>query len=303
MSDRYFDAVVVGAIGIDTNVFLQGSDIDFEVEANFTENIDYIGQAGGFSCRGFCSLGKSTAFIGYVGDDFSGRYIREQLYADGIDTSALFTDPKGTRRSCNFMYKDGRRKNFYDGKGNMELIPDKSACNKIFSNTKLAHFSIENWARHLLPEAKRLGVTISCDLQDIVDENDSYRKDFIDYADVIFFSSVNFADPSIFMNKLLERNSSRIIISGMGAKGCALGTKESIRYFAPVELDDAVVDTNGAGDGLAVGFLTSYFLDGYSLEDSILRGQITARYTCTQRASTSNLIRMEQLNSLFKEFK
>ena len=36
--------------------------------------------------------------------------------------------------------------------------------------------------------------------------------------------------------------------------------------------------------------LESLPLDGYSLEDAILRGQIVARHTCTLKASTSGLI-------------
>ena len=42
--------------------------------------------------------------------------------------------------------------------------------------------------------------------------------------------------------------------------------------------DLPVIDTNGAGDGLAVGFLVSHVLEGRSLEESILRGQLTARH-------------------------
>lgn len=37
------DIVVIGRIGIDTNTYLPNHDIDFKVEANFTENIDYLG--------------------------------------------------------------------------------------------------------------------------------------------------------------------------------------------------------------------------------------------------------------------
>ncbi len=49
----------------------------------------------------------------------------------------------------------------------------------------------------------------------------------------------------------------------MGARGCALGTREAIEFFPPVEMEAPVIDTNGAGDALAVGFLSSYVLDGY----------------------------------------
>ena len=74
---RTFDVVVVGAIGIDTNVYTQAESIDATIETHFTENLDHVGQSGGFSSRGFAQLGKKTAVIGYVGGDYSGAYIRQ----------------------------------------------------------------------------------------------------------------------------------------------------------------------------------------------------------------------------------
>ena len=40
--------VVIGNIGIDTNVYLPGNAIDLLHEAIFTENLDTVGQAGAF---------------------------------------------------------------------------------------------------------------------------------------------------------------------------------------------------------------------------------------------------------------
>lgn len=299
MIRKRFDVVVVGNVGIDTNVYLHGGDIDFSVESNFTENIDYVGQAGGYASRGFAQLGKRTAFIGYVGDDYSGRFIREEFARDGIDTTALFVDPWGTSRSINFMYQDGRRKNFYDGKGHMHLEPDLEICKTVLAESKLAHFNIPNWARYLLPIAKELGLTVACDIQDVVSVNDDYRQDFIQYADILFFSAANL-DPTALMEAFLEAKPSQIVIVGMGAKGCAVGTQDGIEFFPAVEMEAPVIDTNGAGDGLAVGFLSSFVLDNYSLSDSILRGQITARYTCTQKACSSSLITPEKLEHYFQ---
>lgn len=298
-----FDVVVVSGAGIDTNVYLQGDDIDFNVEANFTENIDYVGQAGGYSSRGFAQLGKNVALIDFIGDDHHGKLIRQELKDDGIDTRAVFVDPKGTRRSVNFMYKDGRRKNFYDGKGAMELVPDAATCKRILQKTKLAHFNIINFSRHLLPLAKNLGLTISCDLQDIVSGNDEYRQDYIRFADVLFFSAVNHPDPSLLMRNFLQSSPGRIVVAGMGARGCGVANREGIKFFPPVNAFGDVIDTNGAGDALAVGFLSSYFLDGFSLDDSILRGQIAARFTCTIKASSSALITRKQLDEEFKKLR
>jgi sugar/nucleoside kinase (ribokinase family) len=291
MAQKRFDVVVVGNVGIDTNVYFHSDEPDFSREANFTENLDYVGQAGGYASRGYAQLGKRTAFLGYVGDDFSGRYIREEFAREGIDQSAVFVDPAGTSRSINFMYRDGRRKNFYDGKSHMQLQPDRTVCRSVLERSRLAHFNIPNWARTLLPIAKELGLLIACDLQDVVTLRDGYREDFIEYADIVFFSAANQLDPGPLIEELLKWRPNLIVVSGLGAQGSALGTCDAICYFDPVRMDAPVIDTNGAGDGLAVGFLSSYVLDGYSLEESIRRGQIAARYTCTQKASSAQLIR------------
>ena len=299
MAEDRFDVVVVGSVGIDTNVYFHGDGPDFEVESDFTENIDYVGQAGGYASRGYAKLGKKIAFIGDLGDDHLGQFIRDDFAHDSIDMIGMFIDPMGTKRSINFMYADGRRKNFYDGKGNMHLQPDLETCESILSKTRLAHFNIPNWARHLLPLTRELGLTVAVDLQDVVTVDDPYREDFIHQADILFFSAVNYDDPKTLIDSFLALNPDLIILSGMGPKGCALGTREGVRYFPAVEMQAPVIDTNGAGDALAVGFLSSYVLDGYSLDESVLRGQIAARHACTLKANSSHLISMDQLEAYY----
>ncbi|MCG8349106.1 MAG: carbohydrate kinase family protein [Chloroflexales bacterium] len=300
------DVVVVGNVGIDTNVYLHSTDVDWTVEANFTNNVDCIGQAGGYTARGFRALGYRTAFIGHVGDDMGGRLIREVFTHEGIDTSVLWTDPQGTARSVNIVYPDGRRKNFYDGKGHMTLTPDLEQCRQVLAGAKLVHVHIPNWARHVLSAARACGALIACDLQDLRTLDDPYRQDFIAAADIIFFSSANVGDPTALLQLLLHSKPERIVVVGMGEQGCALGTREGVRLFAliaanrgsgciealgtregvrlfaPLDLGGPAVDTNGAGDGLAVGFLASYALGGHAPEIAVQHGQAVARLTCAQ---------------------
>ncbi|MGD8583962.1 MAG: carbohydrate kinase family protein [Chloroflexota bacterium] len=301
MNELAFDVAVVGNVGVDTNVYLPGADIDFDVESNFTLNLDYVGQAGGYAARGYAQLGYRTAFIGYVGDDHNGRFVRDELAGDGVDTSLLFHDPAGTGRSVNFMYQDGRRKNFYDGKGHMTLEPPLEQCRAMLARCRLAHFSLPNWARQLLPLARKLGLTIGCDIQDVVSDDDPYRREFVEQADILFFSDANQPEPAALARAYLARNPAQIIVVGLGPRGCLLVTADGQRHFGPVHMAEPVIDTNGAGDGLAVGFLSSYVLEGYSLEESIMRGQIAARHTCTQKATTSSLITAGQMAAYFQD--
>jgi sugar/nucleoside kinase (ribokinase family) len=292
------EVVVIGNAGVDTNVYLPGRDVNWSMEANFTENLDYVGQAGGYTSRGYAQLGRRTAFIGHVGDDASGAMVRAAFAKDGIDQRGLFLDPTGTARSVNIMYRDGRRKNFYDGKGHASLRPDLDLCRGVLAGARLAHAHLADWARHLLPIAKQLGLTVACDLQDVVDPEDPYRQDFIRFADILFFSAANHADPDPLIHTFLKNRPDRIVISGLGSKGCALGTREGIRHFPPEPSDLPVVDTNGAGDALAVGFLTSHILEGRPLAESVRRGQLAARHCCALRATSDGLITSDRLARL-----
>lgn len=283
------EVVVVGNAGVDTCIYPYGDEIDWSVEANFTENLDTVGQAGGYASRGYARLGRRTAFVGHVGADAAGDLVRRTLEADGIDTRALLVDPSGTARSVNFMYRDGRRKNFYDGKGHMTLVPDLDACRAVMAGARLAHFNLPNWARPLLPLARDLGLAVACDLQDVVDPADPYRRDFLEAADVVFCSAANL-EPERLAEAFWTRRPDLLLVVGMGARGCALGADGRVRRFPPVPHEQPVVDTNGAGDGLAVGFLTSFVLEGRSLEESVLRGQVVARHTCTLRGTSDGLL-------------
>lgn len=287
---------MVGNVGIDTNVYLAGNDIDFAHEANFTENLDTVGQAGGYASRGYARLGVFTAFIGYIGADWMGEQIRRTLQSDGIDTRGVFIDPRGTSRSVNLVYPDGSRKNFYDGKDHMELHPPLDECLMVMREARLVHFNIPNWARQLLDPARRLGITIACDIQDVVDPADPYRLDFIQQADYLFFSAVNHADPAPIIQAYLALNPRLVVLATRGARGCTLGTTDGIRSFPPVHLELPVVDTNGAGDAFAVGFLVSRVLKGFDLDESVFRGQVCARHKCAQQSTSGTMITRDLLD-------
>ena len=70
------EVVVVGNAGVDTSVYPYGDEIDWSVEANFTETLDTVGQAGGYASRGYARLGRRVAFIGHVGADHDGDLVR-----------------------------------------------------------------------------------------------------------------------------------------------------------------------------------------------------------------------------------
>jgi acarbose 7IV-phosphotransferase len=177
-------------------------------------------------------------------------------------------------------------------------VPDLTACEEILAGARLVHLHLENWCRHLPAIARRHGVLVSADLQDLTSLDDPYRRDFIAESDVLFFSCVNFPQPEPVVTALLDGRRGRVVIGGRGGAGVVVGTADGIRFLPAVDLPEPVVDTNGAGDALAVGFLASWVLDGFDLETALLRGQLAARRTCAQRAGKKTLISRAELDEL-----
>ncbi len=298
------EVVVVGNVGIDTSVFLPSSPelIDgLREEGHFSSNVDCLGHAGGYTARGFAALGLDTAFIGHVGDDQMGRWVRAELTGDGIDLTGLGIDPQGTARSVNLMGSDGSRINFYDGRGHRSIAADPALGEKIFAGSRLAMFHLPDWARTLLPVAKRAGAVLACDLQDVRDPDDDYLTDFIEGADILFVSSTHHLNPAPMLKQLVRRSNGSMVVCGRGGLGVAIATTEGIRVYPPPRVDLPIVDTNGAGDALAVGFLVAHELEGRPVEEAVQRGQLAARWTCAQRASSSDLVTREQLEELVVE--
>ncbi|URA11077.1 carbohydrate kinase family protein [Thermospira aquatica] len=288
---------MIGTVGIDTNIYLYGRDVDFSVEMNFSQNRDCIGQAGGYGAKLFSSLGLKTKCIAAVGDDPLGQWIRQELAQDGIECLFL-SDPEGTHRSVNLMYPDGRRKNFYDARGSMDIRPDETTCRLFLQGVRLAHFSIENWCRYLLPVARSLGMVVSVDIQDVVDPFDSYRQDFIREADVLFFSAVNHENVTDLLYHFAE-GGKRIVICGRGAKGCAMIKDNTIIELPAVDWFGPLIDTNGAGDALAVGFCVQYFLQGDDAETALWKAQLLARHVCTLKTTASGFLSRQELEAAF----
>jgi len=285
---REYDICVVGAIGVDTNCYLYSDSIDYINEANFTENIDGVGQAGGYCARLSKALGNRTYFFGFIGDDWQGDLIRQIFFEEEIE-SRFFLEKRGTKRSVNIVSKDGNRKNFYDGKGAMDIIVNPQDFVRKFSNSQVIHINIVNWTRQLLTLGKNCKSIISCDLQDMPSIDDPYRKDYLQQADIIFFSGVNLEEPDSVLQKLMDRYPEKQFFCTMGKDGCAFNEGSKVIKQNAVEIDRKIVDTNGAGDSFAMGTLTS-LLRGFNLREAVFRGQICARYTCTLRADTKGFL-------------
>lgn len=273
---------VVGNPGLDTLVLLAQDDPDLEADGHFVRNVDTVGHAAAFTARACARLGHDTRILGSTGDDVVGGLVRQVLAADGVDTSLLFEDPAGTARSVNFVRPDGRRTFFFDGGSHMTLRPPPGSIEAALAGTDLVFASLPNWGRDVVARARRLGLPVAVDLQDVRAADDPYRADFVANADYLFASAAHLSDPVAAAEEWLAAGPAQLVVFGMGPRGAMVvqrgdGTGPLVMQAPPPALDLPIVDTTGAGDSLATGFLDGLLFEGLSVPASLHRGQTLAR--------------------------
>jgi sugar/nucleoside kinase (ribokinase family) len=139
---------------------------------------------------------------------------------------------------------------------------------------------------------------VSVDLQDLDDIDDAYRAEFVAAADVLFMSGANLAHPESAAAELAARRGGRIAVVGDGPRGCLVAARGRVDRYPAVTLPRPIVDTNGAGDNLAVGLLVAHLLDGLPLARSVQRAQLGARWICSQRGDAKSPLTRGRLAAL-----
>jgi acarbose 7IV-phosphotransferase len=272
---------VVGNPGLDTLVVLAEADPDLEADGHFVRNVDTVGHAAAFTARACARLGHDTRILGSTGADVIGGLVRGVLAADGVDTRLMFDDPAGTARSVNFVRPDGRRTYFFDGGSHMTLRPPEPAVEAALAGADLVLSSLPNWARNVVARARAIGLPVAVDLQDVRDPADPYRADFIASADYLFASAAHLADPVAAAESWFAAGPAQLVVFGMGPRGALLVRRADagahVTEAPPPELDLPIVDTTGAGDSLATGFLDGLLFEQLPMAAALRRGQVLAR--------------------------
>jgi 5-dehydro-2-deoxygluconokinase len=88
MSDKHLDIICLGRAAVD----LYGEQFGGRLE-DMQSFAKYLGGSSGNLAAGLGRLGVRSAMLTRVGNDHMGRFVREQLQREGVDVSAVRTDP------------------------------------------------------------------------------------------------------------------------------------------------------------------------------------------------------------------
>jgi sugar/nucleoside kinase (ribokinase family) len=218
-------------------------------------------------------LGLRTAFVGKVGNDTLAKTYVERFAEIGVDVSRFKRGLVSNARCLAMVTPDAQRTMRTNLGAAMTLSPGEISTDD-FRGARHAHvegYLVYNQALAdaVLNAARAAGCTISLDLSsfEVVNASRDWMfKQFGHGIDIVFANEDEiralYPGDGDDYEALAKDLASHGVIAAvkMGREGSWVATRDGTHRNHPIHLTDAV-DTNGAGDAWASGFLYGYLRD------------------------------------------
>lgn len=276
------NALVDILIRIDTDDFLRkhhlskGSmqlvDADFAFElAEATSQFDKTFVAGGSAANtisGLARLGVATAFVGKVSEDEYGSAFSSDMRTHNVNPRLIVE--KGANKMSGFcttlISPDGER-TFATHLGVASELEAKDIEEAIFKGYTLLHiegYLVQNHdlIHNAIKSAKKQGLEVSLDLAsyNVVDQNRDFLQHLIEeYVDIVFANeeeATTLTHLSVEDSVCYLAKRAKVAIVKIGAQGSWVMSGEQKERIAAFPAKR--IDTTGAGDLYASGFLYGY---------------------------------------------
>ena len=298
-----FDVVALGELLIDftqNGISEQGNPL---LEAN----------PGGAPCNVLAmlqKLGKSTAFVGKVGDDMFGRQLREVVGKAGIDLTNLVMDPAAhTTLAFVQTFSNGDRDfPFYRDPGADMLLTAGEVPEDVIAQSRIFHFGTLSMTHPGVREATKKAVACAKDAGVLVSFDPNLRPplwaSLEDAREQISWGLrqcdvLKIADNELeFMTGQTDFDRGAAILldqyPGIRVLNVTAGADGSYSYyggrrvFVPAVKLGGTIETTGAGDtfcACVLNFVLEHGTEGLSEDDltAMLRFANTAAYIVTTR--------------------
>lgn len=288
------DVLVLGGAGVDTIVHVPELPLPFADSYMIRPGIETrAGQSGDFVALGLHALGLRTHHLDVIGDDHEGDLVRALHRDRGIPLTEASL-PGGTKRAVNLVGPDGRRLSLYDAARSQESDRfEEATVRALVAAARHAHVVITHPCAFTLPVLREAGVTVSTDLHNW-DGVDTYHEPFALQADHVFLSTTALTDPERTMRDIADRGRARTVVATAGADGSYLLYDGEVTHTPAVTPPAPVVDSNGAGDAFASGFLLG-LLNGEHPRRCALYGTVAGAYACTVPSTRTDAIGLGEL--------
>lgn len=256
--------------------------------SNFIKTIETKKATGGSAgnvIRTAATLGGECGFIGKINNDYFGNFFLESLTNRGITPKLLHSEEYSTGVASTFITPDGER-TFATYLGAAATLKAEDLSIDLFKG--YTYLFIEGYLvqdhdmiLRAIELAEEAGLQICLDMAsyNIVNEDLEFFTMLVNkYVDIVF---ANEEEAKAFTKQKTAEDALEVIgkmcsiaIVKVGAKGSYIRKGTESFHIPAVEVD-RVIDTTGAGDFFAGGFLYG-LSQGISLEKCATIGSITS---------------------------
>lgn len=243
-----------------------------------------LGGSAGNTIRAMARLGCQTGFIGKVGEDKTGDFFQQALENLGVQPF-IFRGKERSGKCVSLISPDGERTMVTHLGAALELTAEEvtPAIFKGYDCLYVEGYLVQdhNLILSAVKTAKECGLEVAIDLAsfNIVEENlDFLHKLVCEYIDIVF---ANEDEAKAFTGEIEPLNAlqaisqmCRLAVVKVGIKGAIIKQGEEVVHVGIMAAAKRV-DTTGAGDFYAAGFLAG-LCDGLSLRQCGTIGAITA---------------------------
>jgi len=276
-----------------------------------TNALRYVKTGGGMAATGMVAaarLGARCALASSAGDDPAGRFIRDELAAEGIDLRYFRLRPGGRTGTslCLAETSTGRKRIIGLTGGARRLTPQDvdAGFYRMLRRAKVLHLDgyHAELAIQAAEKAREYGLTVHLDAT----IGDPLSEKFLALSDVVF-ASQTFCEQRFkadvtprAIEWLADLTPARWVGVTMGAAGClALDRRSGRRYFQPA-FEVKVLDTVGAGDSFH-GAVSFALAEGWPMDRALRLAAAVGALCCTGLGGREGLPTMRQARAFLRK--
>lgn len=314
--EKKLDAICVGAAIVDIPLQPVNRDM-FEIESfplqqiSMTIGGDAINEATIMS-----RLGHKIGLMSMVGRDAVGNFIIEHCEKNGIGYSGIrVREGIDTSINVGLVTADGERTFVTNRNGSLwKMTIDDVDLSRLKEARLLSLASIFNNPLldcpalvKIFKEAKAQDMIICADMiKARLGETLDDIKEALGYVDYFF---PNYDEACLMTEETeLEKIADRFLDCGIqhvviktGKKGCYIKSQDGSVLEVPAMKGITAIDTIGAGDNFASGFITA-ILEGKSLKECAEFANVTASISVQSIGATTGVQKREQVDERMKEY-
>lgn len=262
---------------------------------SFTEVVRasaYLRQGGGpvpTALVALARLGVSTRFIGRIGDDDDGRFIRAEFDREGVDTSRLLVEPGALSRIALVLVDQATGERGFTARPETcaPLTPADLDRDEITAARVLHLDDADEPAMQAARWAKEAGTCVVFDGT----WNHDALDDFLPLVDVPIVSTpfvdawMPGATPLAVLDRLWSYGP-RMAAYTLGDRGCVVRYAAGAFTFPAFPVD--IVDTTGAGDAFHGAFIYG-LLQNWEIDQIVRYAAAVAALNCRQLGGRTGL--------------